>query len=113
MVKILILILTLMSTSLISQGLTVKEWHAKYNRPCKNLKMGMVCKEILDAALERMRLSGVDKIFVKSGLPPWLATIGIVESGWKVDTIKMLSLKPGQSEFSRFFQGIFSYTSLK
>jgi hypothetical protein len=73
----LIIFLLIPSTTF---GLSVDEWLSKYNRPCKSVSQGQVCKERLNSALVRMKNSVVPEIFKRNGLPIWLSTIGIIES---------------------------------
>ena len=80
MIKILILILV--PFTLNAQSLSVEDWLKKYSRPCKGLKNGIVCRENLDASLDRMRKGIVPKMLKDNGLPIWLATVPIIESDY-------------------------------
>lgn len=68
-------------------GLTVDEWLAKYQRPCKSVSANKVCKERLDRSLQKMKNSKVPKILEENNLPLWLATIPIIESDYDNNAI--------------------------
>jgi len=80
MIKIIILML--MAFPAQGQTLSVEDWYQKYSRPCKGLASGMVCRERLDASLKRMVESKAREKLEENGLPAWLATVGVIESGY-------------------------------
>lgn len=81
-VSIILIILPIMAYSL-----TVNEWLTLYKRPCKEVRTNQVCRGRLNQSLAKMKASIVPKMLEESGLPIWLATIGIVESDYNNDAV--------------------------